>query len=313
MPSDQLLPIREIARLTGVNPVTLRAWERRYGLVVPQRTSKGHRLYSSDQVQRIQAIVSWLNRGVAVSQVLPLLDADPPPAGRNTGDDWSVLSAHLTNCIAHLGERQLDQQFNQAMALYPAATLCEQLLLPLLDQLEVRWQVHPCAQVERAFFHSWLRSKLGLRVYHNNRQLNGVPVLLLSTGNQAIDPHLWLCAWLVSDAGCPVEVFDLPLHGRDLAMAAERLGAGALLLSVNTVADCEQLRRDLNPLEVPKLLFGAAVILHKQALGDDPGWHLLDTPLAAQRCLHGLGALAAPISTETLNATDLAAQRPANP
>ncbi|HCN46378.1 MAG TPA: helix-turn-helix-type transcriptional regulator, partial [Pseudomonas sp.] len=76
MPSDALLPIREIARLTGVNPVTLRAWERRYGLVVPQRTSKGHRLYSSDQVQRIQAIVAWLNRGVAVSQVLPLLDND---------------------------------------------------------------------------------------------------------------------------------------------------------------------------------------------------------------------------------------------
>ena len=34
MPSETLLPIREIARLTGVNPVTLRAWERRYGLVL---------------------------------------------------------------------------------------------------------------------------------------------------------------------------------------------------------------------------------------------------------------------------------------
>lgn len=50
MPSEPLLPIREVARLTGVNPVTLRAWERRYGLVVPQRTGKGHRLYSEDQV-----------------------------------------------------------------------------------------------------------------------------------------------------------------------------------------------------------------------------------------------------------------------
>ncbi|OLS65023.1 MerR family transcriptional regulator [Pseudomonas putida] len=292
MPSEPLLPIREIARLTGVNPVTLRAWERRYGLVVPQRTSKGHRLYSSDQVQRIQAIVSWLNRGVAVSQVLPLLDSDPSPATQNSGDDWNVLSTQLTNSIAHLGERQLDQQFNQAMALYPASTLCEQLLLPLFAQLEVRWQVHPCAAVERAFFHSWLRSKLGLRVYHNNRQLSGVPALLLSAGNQPFDPHLWLCAWLVSDGGCPVEVFDLPLHGRDLALAVDRLKAGALLLSLNKVADSEQLQRDLNPLKVPKLLFGAAVTLHKQALGMDPDWHLLDSPLAAQRCLQGLGTLA---------------------
>ena len=28
---EELFPIREVSRLTGVNPVTLRAWERRYG------------------------------------------------------------------------------------------------------------------------------------------------------------------------------------------------------------------------------------------------------------------------------------------
>lgn len=297
MPSEALLPIREIARLTGVNPVTLRAWERRYGLVVPQRTSKGHRLYSSDQVERIQMILSWLNRGVAVSQVLPLLDNAPPPVSQQGTDDWKTLAAQLTNRIACLAERQLDQQFNQAMALYPASTLCEHLLLPLLAQLEVRWQVHPFARVEQAFFHSWLRSKLGLRVYHNNRQLNGVPALLVSVGGQAFDPYLWLCAWLVSDGGCPVEVLDLPLHGRDLVLAAERLNAGALLLSLNQVADCEQLRRDLNPLKVPKLLFGAAVTLHKHALDHAPDWYLLDSPLAAQRRLHGLGTLVRPSPT----------------
>ncbi|WP_339528002.1 MerR family DNA-binding transcriptional regulator, partial [Pseudomonas sp. EL_65y_Pfl2_R96] len=46
------LPIREVARQTGVNAVTLRAWERRYGLIVPHRTPKGHRLFNADHVQR---------------------------------------------------------------------------------------------------------------------------------------------------------------------------------------------------------------------------------------------------------------------
>ena len=41
---EELFPIREVARLTGVNPVTLRAWERRYGLIQPTRTESGHRL-----------------------------------------------------------------------------------------------------------------------------------------------------------------------------------------------------------------------------------------------------------------------------
>lgn len=64
------LPIREVTRLTGVHPVTLRAWERRYGLVVPQRTGKGHRLYSEEQVERIRRILVWLERGVAISVFL---------------------------------------------------------------------------------------------------------------------------------------------------------------------------------------------------------------------------------------------------
>ena len=69
------LPIRDVARQTGVNAVTLRAWERRYGLIVPGRTAKGHRLYNSEHVARIQAILTWLNRGVAVSQVNELLSS----------------------------------------------------------------------------------------------------------------------------------------------------------------------------------------------------------------------------------------------
>src|SRR3546814_18236862 len=60
------LPIREVARQTGVNAVTLRAWERRYGLIVPHRTPKGHRLFNAEHVQRILSILTWIDRGVAV-------------------------------------------------------------------------------------------------------------------------------------------------------------------------------------------------------------------------------------------------------
>ena len=52
MRDDSLFSIGEVARQTGVNPVTLRAWQRRYGLVVPQRTAKGHRLYTEQDVRR---------------------------------------------------------------------------------------------------------------------------------------------------------------------------------------------------------------------------------------------------------------------
>ena len=81
-----LLPIREISRLTGVNTVTLRAWERRYGLLKPTRTEKGHRLYSQEDVERVKAIQAWLVRGLAISKVKGIL-ADETVVDAATGID----------------------------------------------------------------------------------------------------------------------------------------------------------------------------------------------------------------------------------
>ena len=77
--SGELFPIREVARLTGINPVTLRAWERRYGLIQPIRTDSGHRLYSRTDVETVHRILDWIERGVAVSKVGKILARDEQP------------------------------------------------------------------------------------------------------------------------------------------------------------------------------------------------------------------------------------------
>ncbi|WAH57956.1 MerR family transcriptional regulator [Pseudomonas silvicola] len=294
--NDGWLPIREVARQTGVNPVTLRAWERRYGLIVPHRTAKGHRLYGAAHVQRIQHILTWLGRGVAVSQVKALLDdAQAPLAANPDGGDWQPLRASLMLAIGELAERRVDDTFNQAMALYPPTTLCEHLLLPLLADLEQRWQGQFGAQMERVFFLSWLRSKLGARIYHNNRQLNGAPLLLVNQSDLVLEPYLWLCAWLASSADCPVEVFDWPLPAGELALAAERLKARAVLLYSRKPLNLPHLPRLLAGITEPTLIVGPTVCIHRADWAvhqhETEHLHLLDTPLAAHQRLQQLGVL----------------------
>ncbi|MCL9801661.1 MerR family transcriptional regulator [Pseudomonas sp. rhizo66] len=259
------LPIREVARQTGVNAITLRAWERRYGLVVPQRTPKGHRLYSAEHVQQILTILTWLNRGVAVSQVKPLLDA-PQAFSESVENDWQRLRQTLLTAVTQLNERSLDDSVNQAMALYPPRTLCEQLLMPLLAELEQRWQGQFGAQMERVFFYSWLRSKFGTRIYHNNRQLQGAPLLLINHSDLPLEPHLWLCAWLISSADCPVQVFDWPLPAAELALAVEHLQARGVLLYSSKAMSLAQLPKLLNGVNCPKILVGPTVCIHHAEL-----------------------------------------------
>lgn len=286
------LPIREVARITGVNAVTLRAWERRYGLIVPHRTAKGHRLFSAAHIQRIQHILTWLNRGVSVSQVKPLLDL--APSHREPVDnDWLAWSQAMTLAITELAGRRLDDNFNQVMSLYPAHTLCEQLLIPLLSELEQRWQGQFGAQLERVFFSSWLRSKLGARIYHNNRSLKGKPILLINHSPQPFEAQLWLTAWLVSSSHCPVEVFDAPLPGGELALAVERLKSPAVVLYSSQTLNPQQLPKLLKGVDCPILIAGPTVCIHSAELAvsttEIAGLSLARDPLEAHQRLSQLG------------------------
>ena len=68
--SDEgLYPIRTVSDVSGVNSITLRAWERRYGLFAPKRTPKGHRLYSDKDIQRIHQVLELLAKGVSIGRV----------------------------------------------------------------------------------------------------------------------------------------------------------------------------------------------------------------------------------------------------
>ena len=285
---DGWLPIREVARQTGVNAVTLRAWERRYGLIVPQRTPKGHRLFNAEHVQRIHTILTWLNRGVPVSQVKGLIDSafTVPDIVEN---EWHTLRQSLVQAISELAERRVDDAFNQAMALDPPRTLCEQLLLPLLQELEQRWQGQFGAQMERVFFLSWLRSKFGARIYHNNRQLHGAPLLLVNQSDVPLEPHLWLSAWLASSADCPVEVFDWPLPAGELALAVEHLQPRAVLLYSSKALHLSTFAKLLSGIHCPKLIVGPTVCIHQAELAvltdDIPQLCVAEDPLSAHQLL----------------------------
>ncbi|WAJ38666.1 MerR family transcriptional regulator [Pseudomonas sp. GOM7] len=285
------LPIREVARSTGVNAVTLRAWERRYGLIVPYRTPKGHRLYSPANVTRIQAILAWLARGVAVGQVKSLLDHEQVPQPTNT-DNWSRLRNELLTCIVQFNERRLDERFNASLALYPAATLAAQLLWPLLGDLRLRWQGQFGNRAEQVFFFSWLRSKLATRVYHSNRQANGAPLLLVNIGDAPMEPGLWLSAWLISASDCPVEVFDWPVPPNELLGVLEQMVPRALLLYAEQALDGSLVHRQLPRLAeqspVPLLIAGPATHIHRDAL---VALNSASDPLAAHAWLCSSGLL----------------------
>ncbi len=67
-------PIRTVAKLTGVSEGALRAWELRYQIILPARTSGGHRLFSRSDIDRILQIKHLLqDEGLGMAGVRSVL------------------------------------------------------------------------------------------------------------------------------------------------------------------------------------------------------------------------------------------------
>ena len=64
--------LKVVLQLTGIKPDTLRAWERRYGLPMPQRTGGGHRLYSQHDIEMIKWLMQRQEEGMRINRAVEL-------------------------------------------------------------------------------------------------------------------------------------------------------------------------------------------------------------------------------------------------
>ncbi|HBD10587.1 MAG TPA: helix-turn-helix-type transcriptional regulator [Porticoccaceae bacterium] len=134
MASEALLPIREVARITGVNPVTLRAWQRRYGLIKPQRTEKGHRLYSKADIDLIREILYWLEQGVSIGKVKGLLGQDEHSV-TEVDSSWEQARRDLLDSAKALTHDKLEKQLRELAKLYPTQLFLRRIVEPWLAEM----------------------------------------------------------------------------------------------------------------------------------------------------------------------------------
>ena len=143
--------------------------------------------------------------------------------------------------------------------------------------------------MERGFFCAWLRSKFGARIYHDNRQLRTAPMLLINHSDLPMEPQLWLTAWLISSADCPVEVFDGPLPVGELALAVELLQPRGVLLYSSKAMNLAQLPKLFKGVSCPKMIAGPTVCIHHAELSasttEIADLYLAEDPLSAHQAL----------------------------
>lgn len=263
-----LVPIRTVANLTGVNIITLRAWERRYGFVKPVRTPGGHRLYRREDIDRIHRALVLVNKGVAIGQVKHSLGAPSKPV-KTSESPWPTFQAHMVSAIVRFDEEALDETYNDALALYPIEHVTDALLLPLLRELGRRWETEEGSVAEEHFFGVYLRNKLGARFHHRSRGNAGPRILAACLPGEQHEIGLLLFALAAHDRGLRPVLLGANTPLSELAIAAKSARCSAIVLAGSSGFETTTLRKDLsrlvNAAGIPVFVGGLASI---RARGD---------------------------------------------
>ena len=275
-PADQeLFPIRTVSNLTGVNSVTLRAWERRYGIVRPRRTAKGHRLYSREDIQRIEQVLRLLDRGISIGQARAVLEPDTPsesPAAQPAaeGGVWAGYIARMVLAIAAFDEKALNGVYNEALSLYPVEVVSTQLIVPLLEEVGRRWQTEEGSVAEEHFFSVFMRNKLGARFHHLALDTTGPKLLCACLPTEQHELALLLFCLGALTRNYRIVLLGAAMPLTDLPLAARRSGSDAIVLAGSVGAYWPALEADLAALvkrvPVPVLVGGHVSTLHRDAI-----------------------------------------------
>ena len=141
--------IKKASQRTGIAVPTIRAWERRYGIVEPLRTSAGYRLYSEDAIERLRRMQRLVAGGWSASAAAQAVIRDVRSAGldadatnRADGEmlpDAEQLAAELVRAAGSLDARAVSGTLDEMFIRGPFEIVAQGLVLPALRALGDAW------------------------------------------------------------------------------------------------------------------------------------------------------------------------------
>ena len=162
--------LKVVLKETGIAADTLRAWERRYGIPMPERTPGGHRLYSERDIALIKWLMARQVEGLSISRAVDLwkeqlASGSDPLAGAasqtfalaqvSPESNLDALRDQWLDACLRFDEPRAEQTLNQAFSMYPVEVVCTDVLQRGMAEIGAKWYANS-ASVQQEHFASAL-------------------------------------------------------------------------------------------------------------------------------------------------------------
>jgi DNA-binding transcriptional MerR regulator len=155
--------IRDLERLTGIKAHTIRIWEKRYGLIEPERTSTNIREYCDVDLKRLLNISILNKNGFKISKIANLSTEQIAESinslNHQTGDAGSFLE-NLTVAMIDLDEPKFERILTRSILQLGFEDTFVRILNPFFVQIGIMWQTGSISPVQEHFVSNLVRQKI---------------------------------------------------------------------------------------------------------------------------------------------------------
>ena len=269
--SHALLPVRVVVERTGLSADVLRAWERRYGVVLPSRTAGGQRAYTEEQVTRLLALARLVDRGHAIGNLASATPAElgalaiQPVITRTSASATAAVIAAAIDATEQLDAELLERTLRSAALRLGIDEMLDQVLGPLLTEIGRRWHRGDLRTVNEHLSSAVIRGTLGWMMEVAKSTSNAPRIVVATPAGQMHELGAMLAAAAIAAQGARVIYLGPNLPAAEIAMAAVQTRANAVALSIVFPDDDRALLGELAALRhaLPKnvdiVVGGAAV------------------------------------------------------
>jgi DNA-binding transcriptional MerR regulator len=211
--------IQRVSQITGIAPATLRAWERRYRLVDPERTAKGYRLYTEDDVARLRRVKDLMDGGLKIGEAVELVRRTAPallPPHADAEGPLEELRTGLRGALLAMDRAGALRVWERLAHVSPVRRV-DEVLLPLMAQLGDLWAERHASVAQEHFASAFVRERLVLMREEMEEAgaagplavCAGPPGDLHEFGLMATALHLLARGWRIVYLGLDVPLDDL--------------------------------------------------------------------------------------------------------
>lgn len=155
--------IRDLEEFSGVKAHTIRIWEKRYGLLSPDRTGTNIRYYTLDEMRVIMNVAFLNGRGHKISRIAAMTPSERERLVRESAsaqDPVEDMINKLKIAMLAFDESDFDHVTATFERVHGFRALVEQLFVPLLERIGLLWQTNAICPAHEHFVSNLIRQRL---------------------------------------------------------------------------------------------------------------------------------------------------------